>query len=77
MSALSHIPECALSWEYSATDQTTPYPEPEGTRELSARELYAVSIWSWTRAHPASSCEDFLAMLERAEARARKAAGRG
>lgn len=33
-----------------------------------ARKDYAVAIFNWCRAHPTSSIEDFLAMIDRAEA---------
>jgi hypothetical protein len=45
-------------------------PDRYAGRPLSARELYAISIFSWTKAHPDSTRDEFLAMLERAEARA-------
>jgi hypothetical protein len=35
----------------------------------SARKDYAIAIFNWCQAHPASPIEEFLAMIERAEAR--------
>jgi hypothetical protein len=33
-----------------------------------ARKDYALAIFKWCRAHPTSPIEDFLAMIDRAEA---------
>jgi hypothetical protein len=38
----------------------------------SPRILYALSLFSWLKAHPDASRDQFLAMIDRAEARAAK-----
>jgi hypothetical protein len=51
---------------------TTPPSSPSDSCPLSARELYALAIFSWTRAHPHATKIEFLAMIARVERQVRK-----
>jgi hypothetical protein len=51
------------------TGAGTPPAYPFPVRPLSDRERYAMAIFNWCRAHPASSAETFLAVIARAETR--------
>jgi hypothetical protein len=52
------------------TDVGTPPAYPgHRYRQYSDRAQYALAIFNWCRAHPASTAEEFLAMIDRAESR--------
>jgi hypothetical protein len=51
------------------TGAGTPPACPFPVRPPSDRAQYALAIFNWCRAHPASTAEEFLAMIDRAESR--------
>lgn len=68
----------ADSWYTPASDveaavpAVPAFPADPSPRTPSARTLYALSLFAWIKGHPSATDFEFVAMLERAEARAAK-----